>query len=258
VLGVPARKGHPAEVLIIANKKNQGVTYFAPAVVTETSIQASLGELGEVSVVFHPSGQPTRARPQCGGRSVSFDSGYYEGKIDLHGEEGYTELDATTAPGNIDFWLNVLCAGGGGGRGSFLPGAELSIRNPGLGPQLSVIKNRPSARARVEVGVSEYRSGISIERAATLRMPAGSFRYDSRLQTATLHPPAPFAGTGRFIRSRKASKRWSGDLTIDMPGRADVALTGRPLRAALVHAEWNGPQKEEAGHTRSRQLSLGG
>jgi hypothetical protein len=109
-----------------------------------------------------------------------------------------------------------------------------------LGPELSVVKNRPSAPARIEASVSEYSGGISIERFTMLLMPAGSFRYDPRLQTAALHPSAPFAGTGRFDRSKKAAKRWSGDLTVDMPGRADVRLTGSALRATLVHAEWDG------------------
>jgi hypothetical protein len=236
VLGAPARVGHPAAIAIIVNSKDRGVTYSAPATVTETSIQANLGELGEISVTFHPSGQPATARSKCGGRPVSFDSGYYEGRIDFHGEEGYTEVDATSAPGDIDFWLSLLCPGIGGGNGAFLPGAQLHVRNPQLGPEFTVVKNRPGARAKVEVGVSEYRGGISIERFATLLMPAGAFRYDPRLQTATLDPPAPFAGTGRFDRSKKANRRWSGDLTVDMPGREDVALTGAGLRATLVHA----------------------
>jgi hypothetical protein len=212
--------------------------------VTETSIQANLGELGEISVTFHPSGQSTTARPKCGGKPVSFDSGYYEGKIDFHGEEGYTEVEATSVPGNIDFLLDVLCGGISSGRGGlFMPGAELRIRNPQLGPEFSVVKNRPNAPARFEVGVSEYRGGISIERFTTLLMPAGAFRYDPRLQTAILRPPAPFAGTARFDRHRKASHRWGGDLTVDMPGRADVPLTGSELRATLIHAEWESGRK---------------
>jgi len=68
-------------------------------------------------------------------------------------------------------------------------------------------------------------------------MPASAFRYDQRLQTATLSPPAPFSGSGLFKRSREAGQRWSGDLSIDMPGREDVPLTGSALRATLVPAE---------------------
>jgi hypothetical protein len=212
--------------------------------VTETSIQADLGELGEISVAFHPSGQPATARSKCGGKPVSFDSGYYEGNIDFHGEEGYTEVEATSVPGNIDFLVDGLCGSvSGGGSGPFMPGAELRVRNPRLGPEFSVVKNRPNARALFGVGVSEYREGISIARFMTLLMPSRTFRYDPRLQTATLRPPAPFAGAARFDRRKKPNRRWSGDLTVDMPGRAGVPLTGTALRATLIHAEWgNGRQ----------------
>lgn len=239
VLAVPPRKGLPAGVEIFVRGEHAGVTYSAPATVTETSIQADLGELGEISVTFHPSGQAATARSKCGGRPVAFDSGNYEGRIDFHGEEGYTEVEATSVPASVDFLLNVLCGAiSGGGSGPSMPGAELRIRNPQLGPEFSVVENRPDAPAHFEVGVSEYREGISVERFTALTMPAPTFRYDPRLQTATLRPLDPFAGTAHFDRHRKAGRRWSGDLTVDMPGRSGVPLTGSDLRATLVHAGW--------------------
>lgn len=245
VLAIPTFHGHPATAEIFVSGKHQGVSYSAPATVTETSIQANLGDLGEISLAFHPSGQLRTARPSCGGKSVSFDPGVYEGTIDFHGEEGYTEVEATSVPGDPEFWLNILCPAfeGGGSSGGSLPGAELHVRNPQLGPEFSVTKNRPSAPAHFEVVVSEHVNGISIKRYVLMPLPPRTFRYDRRLRTATLHPPAPFAGTGRFVRSRKAGKRWSGDLTVDMPGRADVPLTGSALRATLVPAEWGNSGK---------------
>lgn len=242
VVGAQARKEFPAKVVIIVSREHTEAAYFASATVTDTSIQADFGDLGEIAVTFHPSGRPATARAKCGGKPVSFDSGYYEGTIEFHGEEGYTEVAAASAPGSIDFFLDALCFGISTGRGGpFMPGAELRIRNPQLGPELSVIKNGPSARARFEVSVSEYHEGISILRSTTLLLPARTFRYNPRLETATLRPPAPFAGTARFDRHKKASRRWSGDLTVDMPGRADVPLTGSKLRATLIHAGWERP-----------------
>lgn len=235
VVGLPARKGHASAVLILVNGKHAGVSYAAPATVTETSIEADLGELGEISVAFHPSGLPRTARSKCGGKSISFDSGYFEGRVDFHGEESYTEVEAAAAQGSIDFLLNVICASGGP-QGPSRTGAELSVRNPGLGAELSVVKNRSGGPARFEIGVSEYHGGISIKRFAALRLPARTFRYDPRLETATVSPPAPFAGSAHFDRNKNASRRWGGDLTVDMPGRADVPLTGTALRATLVRA----------------------
>jgi hypothetical protein len=235
VAAAPARKGSGGSVSIIVAGKSQGVTYTAPATVTETSIQADLGALGEISVTFQRSGMAATAR--CRREEVSFDSGRYEGRIEFHGEDGYTDVVATSVPGSIDYWLAAVCGatfGGSYGNNPRARGAELYIRNPALGPEMSVSKSRPGAAARISVGVSEYTNGIAIERFMGLRMPAGDFTFDRRLRTATVRPPAPFAGAASFDRGKKAGQRWSGDLTVDMPGRADVPLTGSALRASLV------------------------
>ncbi len=157
MVALPRGKGSAGSILIFVAGKNQGVSYRAPASVTETSIQADLGALGEVSVTFQRSGMPATAR--CRGQQVSFDSGRYEGKIEFHGEEGYTEVVATSVPGNIDFLLAELCGAtfsSGSNGNPRARGATLSIRNPALGPDLSVSKRRlaqpreSSSRPRIQ------------------------------------------------------------------------------------------------------------
>lgn len=242
VLGIPARKSHPSTIAIFVTGKSGEAYYTTPATVTETSFQASLGSLGEIAVTFHPSGQARTERSECGGKPVSFDSGYYEGTIGFHGEEGFTEAEATRAPGDIGFLLDIVCPGiSGGSGGLFLPGAELDVdaHNHKLGPHLMVVKNRPKARAHYEVGVSEVRDGISIGRLAGLIAPAGTFTYDPKVQAATLRPPAPFSGSAQFHRGANPANRWTGNLTVDLPGRAGVKLTGGGLKAKLAHAHWD-------------------
>jgi hypothetical protein len=236
VIARPPRGGKSGALLIIASAKGEGVTYEAPATVTETSMQADLGDLGEISVDFHRSNQV--ASVPCGKRAIRFDSGDYEGKIVFHGEEGYTSAEATIAPGNIDYLLEGICGkvtieGSGGPR----KGAALSVRDPALGPEMSVSKSRPGAAALITARLSEYSNGISIERVTSSWMSGGDFTYDRRLRTATVRPPAPFAGSARFDLDAKAGQRWSGDLTVDMPGQADVPLTGPLLRATLAPSE---------------------
>lgn len=236
VAGIPPYANRPGGLLIYAYTKGKSVTYQAPATVTETSIQANLGELGEISVTFHRSGRAASA--PCGDRTIRFDSGNYEGTIDFHGEEGYTTVKTTTAPGNIDYRLAGICDEGFSEGFSGRPrGAALHVRNPALGQEMSVSKRRPGAAAQIAAWVSEYSNGISIERFTGLRMPGEGFTYDRRLQTASVRPPAPFAGSARFDLRKKAGKRWSGDLTVDLPGKAGVPLTGTLLRATLVPSE---------------------
>jgi hypothetical protein len=238
VAASPARKGSVGVVSIMVAGKNEGVIYTAPATVTETSIQADLGVLGEISVAFQRSGVAAAAR--CGRDKFSFDSGRYVGTIEFHGEEGYTDVVATSVPGSIDYWLAAICGetvGGGSYGNARPPGAELYVRNPALGPEMSVSKSRPGAAAQISVVVLEYDNGIGIRRFTSRRIPAGGFVFDRHLRSATVRPPAPFSGVASFDRGKKAGQRWSGDLTVDMPGRADVPLIGSALRATLVPSE---------------------
>lgn len=235
VIGIPPHANRPGSLLVYVRAKGRLVTYKAPATVTETSMHANLGELGEISVSFQRSNRAVRV--PCGKDTIRFDSGSYEGVIEFRGEEGYTGVRATSAPGNIDYWLGV-CGGGvltEGPRGT-RRGAVLHVRNPALGQEMSVGKRRPGAAAEIAAWVSEYSNGISIRRYMVLRMPGDCFTYDRRLRTATVRPPSPFAGSARFDLREKAGRRWSGDLTVDLPGKAGVPLTGTSLRAILVPA----------------------
>ncbi len=239
VIGVLAHKKRPANVTLFVTGKASGAFYSAPATVTKSSIQANLGALGEISVSFHPSGQPKTVRSKCGGRPVSFDSGSYEGTIAFHGEEGYADLEAASAPGDLGFLLDTLfCSGslvGADGPGAL--GAQLTAYADGSrqGPGLQVVKNGPAARAHFDAGLSERRSGISIVRFVNAIAPASTFEYDPQVQAAVVRPPAPFSGTASFNRGAKPANRWTGNLTVDFPGRSGVKLTGPGALATLAH-----------------------
>lgn len=256
VFGAPAHKGQPATVGIFVLGKRSGAIYEVPATVTKTSMQASFGALGEIAVTFHPSGQAKRVRPSCGGKSFAFDSGSYEGTIRFNGEEGFTSVEATSAKGDLGFLVNILCPGiSGGGGGPFLPGAELNayVGASRQGAHVRVVKNQPSAVAHYEADASEVREGVSIGRFANAIEPAGTFVFDSKVQTATLHPSAPFSGTGRFNRAAPPATRWSGDLTVDLPGRAGVKLNGDGDRATLRHSHWDfHPNSSDNSRRRNR------
>jgi hypothetical protein len=236
VIAEPARAGRSASLLVYATAKNRGVRYSVPATVTETSMQADLGAMGRISVIFHPANQTETIT--CHKQVIPFAAGQWEGEIHFQGEEGYTSADATAAPGNFDYVRTELCGvfysgtPGGGPQ----PGAELFLRNPGLGARLAVSKPRPGAAAQIFASMSEYANGISVARYVSLRMPGKGFTFDRHLRTASVRAPTPFTGSARYVRDNKAGQRWSGNLTVDMPGRSGVALTGQTLRAYLIRA----------------------
>lgn len=242
VFGVPARKGKPSSVILLVARKGAAVSYATRATVTETSVEADLGELGQISMEFRPSGKARVARSRCGGEPVTFASGYYEGTVSFRGEEGYTTIEATRAEGAFDFLLNVLCPGSSGStRGPLLPGAQLDIYSDQSQEgrvHLKVVKNRPAARAHLEASLSEERDGISVGRYVSLFGPSHVFDYDREIQGATVRSSAePFSGSMRFRRGKP--NRLSGNLIIGFPGRADVRVTGLQARATLQHAHWD-------------------
>jgi hypothetical protein len=241
VFGAQAWRGRPAAVMVFVTGKHGGAFYSAPGTVTENSIQADLAALGEIAVTFRPSGQPRKARSVCDGEPVTFDSGYYEGTIAFRGEQSYTKIETTTARGDLGPLLNLVCPGLVGSTGGpFRPGAELEVagngRNRGL--NLRAVKNRPRARVRLEASVSEEKEGLGILRFIGMLAPSHAFEYDPKVKAAILSPPAPFSGAAHFVRGAKPANRWTGSLTVDLPGRSGVKLTGSQTRAKLVHAHW--------------------
>lgn len=214
------------------------VSYTAPASVSRTSIDADLGELGRISVARVPTGRTKKVRQGCEpGSAKQVEAERYEGIIEFHGEEGFAEASATSAP----LEHATICIGGEeGGRppGKSLPGARLDVERRGSGqPRLEfdAKQRKPGAKTLLSVEVEEERGGIHIYRAIATWASPDALRFDPHLRTAALKPPAPYAGYGRFRKGARRAKQWTGNLTVDLPGRANVPLTGPSLWATLEH-----------------------
>jgi hypothetical protein len=230
------------QILVLVGRKREGVTYFAPARVTDTRVAADLGAFGEIDVTFQPSGEKGVAHPECDrSQRVTYDKGSYVGTIDLHGEEGYTRVRASSVPLALHPFIDFICGGSGSGEslGYGLPGARLRARAKfGEGGLLEVQanQNRPGARVKISVSASERRDRVKISREVSSAFPATALDFAPSLRTATLAPPAPFSGFARFQQEGKPANRWTGNLTVDFPGRSHVSLVGARFRATLVHA----------------------
>jgi hypothetical protein len=227
------------QVVLFVSRPDAGALYVAPATVTATRVEADLGDLGEVSLDVVPTGRERTLTTHCGEgpEPASFEAQSYRGSFEFHGEEGFTEAASAAPPEYTRFFFDLLCGGFSRGEtgGARLPGARLRLhaRRGSSAFDLQANKNRPGARTRFEVGIREKRGRIFISRSTTLWVGADAFDYDPLLDTATLAPPAPFAGHGSFHRNALAANRWSGNLTVDLPGRSDVPLTGTGIAATL-------------------------
>ncbi|HEV7483044.1 MAG TPA: hypothetical protein VGO13_08085 [Solirubrobacterales bacterium] len=243
------RKDGQGEAVLFVDRKDGGAVYEAPAIVNATRIDADLGRLGEIALDVVPSGKKAKLQSRCPGeltdpRPVTFEPPLFRGSFSFHGEEGFADASSASPHDYTRFFLDVLCAGALRGEfsGALLPGARLRVhsRKGSLRLALEANKNRPGAGTRFEVEVHEKRRGIAITRSRTAWVGAGAFDYDPLLRMAALAPPAPFAGHAAFRRGAPAASRWSGNLTVDLPGRSDVPLTGPGVGATLAHACWQG------------------
>lgn len=243
VMGFSKPHFKQGEVLVLATKGHAAVTYFTPATVTATKIEADLGVAGELSVEFQPEGAPERVRSSCeGDGAVTFQPGFWVGKIEITGEEGFTTAEKTRAKAKVTPFLDILCgaSAGGEGVGHGFPGVRLVVRDGGLHrtPLLQVNQNRPGGPLRIEANLEERRGDLIVERTIESFYLGKGLHFDPKLRSATLSPPPPFSGSATFHRNAKPAGRWTGNLTLDFPGRADVPMTGSAFKATLAHARW--------------------
>jgi hypothetical protein len=184
-----------------------------------------------------------KAHLRCSGGSFSYEAATYEGLVEFNGEHGYTRARAeqvAQVPPILLYGDSVLCGSGSGeSSGPGLPGARLRGSSFGGGRALSfqVNKNGPRAKMVFQASLKERRGAVAISRQVAGSAPPRAFRFDKRLRTATLDPPAPFSGTGSITRSRNSvSAIWTGGLALDFPGRRRTPLTGPRFHTTLVPA----------------------
>jgi hypothetical protein len=231
-------RGEHDELILFFDRKGAEATYFAlhRVTVTETTIAAALGGLGSIDLHFVPSGRTTKEHPRCEPRqSVEFDSGFYEGRIDFEGEEGFTEVHATRAAGDLQLGLNLICPGGPrvDGAGPGLPGALLHARRRWSKGSLEMQArtNSPTRPTSFEASIEERGPTLPVIRSVAVSGAPATFRYDVSAQAARLAPPPPFAGVAGFDRAGKRQGHLHAGLTVDFPGRSGVSLAG--LRGGL-------------------------
>lgn len=234
--------GGPGRVVVLAMHKSRErlAYYLTKATVTRTGLQADLGALGRINLVFVNSGGERTVRGLCGGRT-EIERASYWGTFEFHGEQGFTDVSASRiAYDPLGYFRLAFCSNDvdvdAAGPEDPGPGALLrAFVRPTQRSLLSLeaVKNHPDGRVLVQAALRERRPRIAIIRAVGMFFDAPSLEYDRGLRTATLDPPAPFSGSASFLREDERPGRWAGNLRVDLPGRANVSLTRPDLRPKL-------------------------
>jgi hypothetical protein len=215
--------------------------YLARGVATPRRLQATFGQFGEVSKRFRESRNRTwrGKRRNCRGASRFVKRrGVFVGNLRFKGEDGYVSVRVKRA------------------KGAVVAEAEKcrNRRQPPSLPDLSFLFFEPesallalsrdgvdaTAFMTIEgrrntlflVSHEETRGQLAIVRigVARKRVP---LRINEALTAASLTPPAPFHGTGRYRAFPDGTSTWSGDLTVNFPGTPRFPLTGPEFETLL-------------------------
>ncbi|HET8813837.1 MAG TPA: hypothetical protein VFM51_02645 [Solirubrobacterales bacterium] len=205
--------------------------YLARGVARPERLQATFGNFGKVSMRFRES----RGRPRsiCRfGQVLVKRRGVFVGNLRFRGEGGYVSVRLHRAKGGI------VTPGGRcryrPRRGVlrelielfFLPkAAVLALSRDGVDftALLALEGRRSSAFLAMH---EESRGKLAIIRLAEARKPRRHIRVSEALTSASLTPPSPFHGTGRYRAAPDGTTTWFGDLSVHFPGAPRFPLTG--------------------------------
>jgi hypothetical protein len=262
----------PSTVELSVQRHDEDVVYQAHATVTPTSMKASFGRLGRISLRFRPSGRTRQVKvtKHCHADRppvVTARLGTFVGTIRFRGERGYTKVSAHRATGGIGDPLAITrhaCEPprSKAERMQELASVALRASDPtaaigftvgrafGQLSRLGSTASSPRGGYRFLVFAAEKAEQMFILRAVGAVGSAGDFLFDDALSSATVSPPPPFVGTGIFQRNADGSTDWTGTLSVPMAGLGTVRLTEPRFSAELATEATLLEKAEEAAKSR--------
>jgi hypothetical protein len=261
-------EGADSPVRIVVEDHRGGAQYQVPGTVTPTEIHASFGQLGDISLRFHPSGQVLHNHvygdEDCPHGAARL--GEFTGAFSFRGEGSYTTVSAhhlqggvgaPTAPIDHREELSLGCPDPD--RNSYIvPPGQVSRpghENPPGSQELSAVSATPDgsiAFGAVSFSLSapetpgakpdsclfvalaeEVREPVQIARVVFGGGPASECPLAESPDSVTVTPPSPFSGTATLQRNPDGSASWSGPLSVSMLGLGPVALAGPAFRVEL-------------------------
>jgi hypothetical protein len=235
------------DVVLYLLRRHQFAEYVVPAEITDSTVKAKFGALGELDYSFTPKGS---ARPECFSKVGGYAA--FTGTFKFTGENHYIHIDADHAVGSYTVEsVPPTCGAARADRAATARRAVPYDPYSGDGATLTALAgSRASHRARVVTvsrgenaktgGVSavleEGDNKLGIVRGLYLTAGARAFEWDFDAGTATVRPPAPFTGTATLVRRADGQALFTGSLRVPIVGqKRPVRMAGAEFRAKLHH-----------------------
>jgi hypothetical protein len=258
-------EGADSPVRIVVEDHRGGAEYQVQGTVTPTEIHASFGQLGDISLRFHPSGHVLHNHvygdEECPRGAARL--GDFTGVFSFRGESNYTTVSARRIPGGVGAPTAPIDHHEEVSLGCPNPNRHSYIVPPGQVPR-SVHENPPGSQELIAVAgtadesiafgavgfslrdheapgakpdsclfvalAEELRDPVQIARVVFGGGPGSECPLAGAPSSATVTPPSPFSGTATLQRNPDGSSSWAGSLSVPMLGRGPVALAGPAFR----------------------------
>jgi hypothetical protein len=240
----------------IAKLGEEGVTYSSrrPAASAGyfdgNGLNVRIGRLGRFRARFVVKSIKTEAvSGECKGDPPTIEQGYFVGLLDFRGERGYSSAHARRAPGTVTRIASARCAR----SPSFRPDDEFRLVASDRNADTILRASREEVSAGSKVTPTSFLVSVASESGELAVIhsafvldfhadPGATFRTPNLaepLTEATLRPPAPFSGSANFRLESPLTAKWTGDLTVELPGLGGVPLAGDEFQAGLCKGRSN-------------------
>jgi hypothetical protein len=223
------------------NGQRVQTAYLARGVARPERLQATFGKFGKVKMRFRESRNRTwigKRRTCRGANRFIKRRGVFRGNLRFKGEGRYVSIRVHRAKGAV-VTQAPKCRRQRGGGGFDLPfgnfsqpvSALLAIARDGV--DSTAFLAMEDKRSTLFLASSEESRGkLAIVRIGIVRKRS-HVRVNESLTSASLSPPAPFHGDGRYRAAPDGSTAWSGDLSVNFPGAPRFPLTGPSFESFL-------------------------
>ncbi|HEX7279514.1 MAG TPA: hypothetical protein VF255_07815 [Solirubrobacterales bacterium] len=231
--------GHHGGVTVTVRKGGLKSEYSVRGAETgRYGADARLGGLGRVRFRFVPSGRERRVAPPpwCEGPHGRLIEGVVQGRIRFTGEDGYTRLAVRRAEAEIEAWPKMRCRYLEGEEGGSKEWSATFHASDGAGPSIRFAMGRYARHLRsrskqvaFQADAAFFRHPVRIFHSVTVAADASTFSLlgpKTAPENFKVAPPPPFSGTATFQRTPESIFSWEGDLSIQFPGTAPIALAG--------------------------------
>jgi hypothetical protein len=221
--------------VVLEARRNRVIAgYAVRGHVTAERIEARFGNLGRISVEFDPLRERRRRSNPCRRRS-SVDIGFFRGRIQFQGEDGYTAVNQSGTIGLLFNRRPKRCGRHARARISARPRHSLNThlsaisRRKGAVTSFELSRKRGKRRLSLLATREERRGGMQIfRRASTVVGGDNAFAVSGPGVSplfAFIAAPKPLSGRAVFDASA-AGSQWTGSLAAWLPGAGKVPLTG--------------------------------